>query len=146
MKHQQAFSFYQYYESTNQTEQMKNEHFVLSVLTINKLNEKQLSNDLLNKINSHLNYGQVNSREEMVQLIRSNNMLDICAEEVKQLFQLLEDDFSLIKYKRNGSNVLKRFTEDVKYREYVESIKEVLMSKVMHSLSKVYRIIRLDKL
>jgi hypothetical protein len=65
------------------------------VLTVNKSTEKQLSNDLLTKLSNHLNNGQVNSKDEMVQLIRTTNILEACSSPVMHLFSLLEDDFSL---------------------------------------------------
>lgn len=79
---------------------------MLSVLTVNKSSEKQLSNDLMTKLASHLNNGQVNSKDEMVQLIRTTSILDCCAPQVVSLFRLLEDDFSLQKYRKSGPAIL----------------------------------------
>ena len=86
------------------------------------------------------------TREQLIDLLHTNNLLELVSKEVRDLFFLLENKFSPLNLSFLVKPLLSKIKENSEYSIYVSSIEKLLVGRVLAQLSKCYRSLKLETL
>lgn len=85
----------------------------------------------------------VPSKEELITYIRKNNILELCSEEIKELYFVLEENSNVITIAKDTEPLLSKFT-DKKQVGYAAQIQNVVIFRILSQLAKLYTRIKID--
>lgn len=122
----------------------KSNVFVLSVLSIPPLqNENLQSEDAKSRAIALLSSeSTVPSKQELITYINKHNILDLCTEEVRELFYLIEDSKNMVSLTKNSEPLINSLKE--KYPEFKKPLQSVIIYKLLALLSKLYTKLKIE--
>lgn len=86
------------------------------------------------------------TREQLIDLLHTNNLLELASKEVRDLFFLLENKFSPLNLSNLVKPLLAKIKDHSEYKIYVPFIEQLLVGRVLAQLSKCYRSLKLATL
>jgi translation initiation factor 3 subunit A len=108
--------------------------------------ESILSQEINIKLSTMLMQTGMITREQMIDLLNTNNLLEIANKEIRELFNLLENKFSPLTLSHLVKPLLNKIKENTEFRIYVPSIEQLLVGRVLAQLSKCYKSLKLETL
>jgi len=122
----------------------KSNTFILSVLCIPPLlNEDRQTEDAKLSAASLLS-SAVNllSKQDLITYIKKHNILDLCSEEVRETYFLIEESKNVISLTRNSEPLLRNIKE--KYEAFHLPLQAIIVYKLLTLLSQLYTKIKID--
>lgn len=143
------YTLYKRYSKANSSDiSNKTNLLVLSVLSIPPFtieNEQKEENraKIANLLSSS---GTLPKRNELINILKSTNLLELVSPEIISLFKLLEEEFDLLTFSSKAERLFSLLNENPNYSIYVHALKVNLVYKTLLSLKEVYKTITLAKL
>ncbi|CAG9326073.1 EIF3A [Blepharisma stoltei] len=106
--------------------------------------ESQLNHDLAMKLASMLKSSGVLSREQLIQLLLTKNIVEGASDEVKELYYLLENQFLPLTLSHKVKPVLSKLKDNPELAIYIPIIERLLVGRVLGQLSKCYSSMKVD--
>lgn len=118
--------------------------FVLSVLSIPPLqNENLQSEDAKSRAIALLSSeSTVPSKQELITYISKHNILDLCTEEVRELFYLIEDSKNMVSLTKNSESLIGKLKDS--HPEFQKPLQSVIIYKLLALLSKLYTKLKIE--
>ena len=108
--------------------------------------ESILSQEINLRLSTMLMQTGMITREQLVDLLHTNNLLQLATKEVRELFNLLENKFSPLNLSHLVKPLLAKIKENDEFKIYITSIEQLLVGRVLAQLSKCYRSLKLETL
>jgi translation initiation factor 3 subunit A len=86
------------------------------------------------------------TREQLVELLHTNNLLELASREVRELFNLLENSFLPLTLSHLVKPLLVQIQEQQDFKMYIPAIEQLLVGRVLAQLSKCYKSLRFETL
>ena len=148
-----AYALYLYYYQNKKHNKKFNREATLAVPTFRLgsditgiTSESILSQEINLRLSTMLMQTGTITREQLIDLLHTNNLLELASKEVRDLFFLLENKFSPLNLSFLVKPLLSKIKEHSEYSIYVSSIEQLLVGRVLAQLSKCYRSLKLDTL
>jgi translation initiation factor 3 subunit A len=122
----------------------KSNTFVLSVLCIPPLlNEDRQTEDAKLSAGSLLS-SEVNllSKQDLITYIKKHNILDLCSDQVKETYFLIEESKNVMSLTRNSEPLLRNIKE--KYGAFFIPLQSIIVYKLLALLSQLYTKIKIE--
>ena len=110
------------------------------------ISENILSQDINAKLSTLLIQSAMVTREQLIELLHTNNLLELASSEVRDLFVLLENQFLPLTLSQLAKPLLVKIKENQDFHIYVTPIEQLLVGRVLAQLSTCYKSIRLETL
>ena len=110
------------------------------------VSENILSQDINAKLSTLLIQSAMVTREQLIELLHTNNLLEFASSEVRDLFVLLENQFLPLTLSQLAKPLLVKIRENQDFHIYVTPIEQLLVGRVLAQLSTCYKSIRLETL
>jgi len=122
----------------------KSNHFILSVLCIPPLlNENRQSEDAKTSAASLLSSeSTLLSKQDLITYIKKHNILDLCSEQVKETYFLIEESKNMSSLTKNSEPLLKAVQGQ--YPGYYKPLQSIIVYKLLNLLSQLYTKIKID--
>lgn len=121
---------------------------VLSILSIPPftIENEQKEENRVKIANLLSSSGTLPKRNELINIVKSTNLLELVSPEIIDLFKLLEEDFDLLNFSSKAESLFSLLRENPAYVVYVHALKVNLVYKTLLSLKEVYKTMTLAKL
>jgi translation initiation factor 3 subunit A len=110
------------------------------------INETILSQEINAKLSTLLIQSAMVTREQLIELLNTNNILELASKEIRDLFILLENQFLPLTLSQLVKPLLATIREASDFQMYVPPIEQLLVGRVLAQLSTCYKSIRLETL
>jgi len=143
------YTIYKKFSKANTTEiTNKTSLLVLSILSIPPFtieNEQKEENraKIANLLSSS---GTLPKRNELINIMKSTNLLELVNPEILSVFQLLEEEFDLLNFSMKAEKLFEILSQTPEYSIYIPALKVNLVYKTLLSLREVYKTITIAKL
>lgn len=97
-----------------------------------------------NKLSSLLNLNEIPTRESLLNSSTLKLALNYADDKIVNLFNLLEHKFNPLTFHTKANPILNELVDDDKLAPYIRPLKEVIISKIISSVSKLYDSIKFD--
>ena len=97
-----------------------------------------------NKLSTMISTTGILNREQLIEQLHLKKVIDACDEEVRQLFQLLENRFLPLRLSEETQPLIEKLKKDEEYSVYLENIEYLLVGRVLGQLSKCYSSIKFE--
>ena len=150
-----------YYQNKKHNKNFKKENSLASSIVLSTLavptyslgtditgitSESILSQEINTRLSTMLMQTGMITREQLIDLLFANNLLEIATKEVRELFFLLENKFSPLTLSHSVKPLLSKIRENNELKIYIPSIEQLLVGRVLAQLSKCYKTLKLEKL
>lgn len=105
-----------------------------------------LSQEINARLSTMLIQSGMVTREQLIDLIHSNNLLELASKEARELFYLLENKFLPLTLSHLVKPLLSKIKENNEFKAYATAIEQLLVGRVLAQLSKCYKSLRLETL
>lgn len=143
-----------YSQSPNATdEELSHYASILVLSTLSIPQRSQTSNETVvddhrakyAKLSSLLNLSHVPTRDSLLKLIVSRQILSFVDPCVKKLFDVLgENNFHPLTIKKEIAELFKQIEADSDYKHYIKTLTEVVAVRIFQQVSQVYETVKLD--
>ena len=110
------------------------------------ISENILSQEINAKLSTLLIQSAMVTREQLIELLHTNNLLELASKEIRDLFVLLENQFLPLTLSQLVKPLLAQIRQNQEFLIYVTPIEQLLVGRVLAQLSTCYKSIRLDTL
>jgi len=108
-------------------------------------NDEKIVSESFSKIAKLLGSSVIPSRENLIRDLKNNRTLEHALPGVKELFNLLESEFSPLNLSKKATPQVKVLDADEDLKKYVKAINKLIMVRILEQLSVVYKTISLKK-
>lgn len=143
------YTIYKKFSKANSGEiSSKTSLLVLSVLSIPPftIENEQKEENRVKIANLLSSSGTLPRRHELINIIKSTNLLELVAPEIRTAFKLLEEEFNLLNFSNQAEELFKVLDKNPAYSLYIPALKVNLVYKTLLSLREVYKTITIAKL
>lgn len=110
------------------------------------ISETILSQEINEKLSTLLIQQGMVTREQLIDLLHTNNLLELASKEVRDLFTLLESQFLPLTLSHLAKPLFEKIKETSDYEKYISPIEQLMVGRVLAQLSTCYKSIRLETL
>jgi len=120
---------------------------VLSVLSIpNHPKEHTLAPEIYKKNCMLLSSsGDIHTKENLFQMIKSGSYLDLCHKDVRDLFFLMSEDKNMLTFSKQAEKIFSKLKDDDQHKKFLPLIEENLIIQLLKQISSHYRKINFER-
>lgn len=143
------YTIYKKFSKANTAEiTSKTSLLVLSILSIPPftIENEQKEENRVKIANLLSSSGTLPKRHELINILKSTNLLELVTPEIKTAFKLLEEEFNLLNFSSKAEDLFAILNKNPTYSIYIPALKVNLVYKTLLSLREVYKTITIAKL
>lgn len=110
------------------------------------ITETILSQEINAKLSTMLIQSGMVTREQLIELLHTNNLLELASKEIRDLFLLLENQFLPLTLSHLAKPLIEKIRETPDFNIYISAIEQLMVGRVLAQLSTCYKSIRLETL
>ncbi|KRX10582.1 hypothetical protein PPERSA_05402 [Pseudocohnilembus persalinus] len=138
--------FIKYSAQEEKVNQQKADQVTLAVLSIpfNAI-DLRLSTEKFQKVKEFIldPYKYIPSQAELIQQLKSQNIIDLCSPEVQELYNLIAGNINIFSISQNFVKISQSLTQ---YKEdYLDLLQQNVVFKVLKQLSQIYSTIKIER-